>query len=130
MVEPLLPPPERISGVREDIGDLDWLTAPRGYDRSPRPLRQPGGRIHEPWRLTAAEQRELGVVIGRDYPAPVVDHLEAARAARERFHRFRQGRNDLRVESRAIHARHGSRRRRRRSGLAKGPQRELPVDRD
>ena len=90
----------------------------------------PDGRIHEPWRLTAAEQRDLGVVIGRDYPAPVVDHLEAAKAARERLRRFRQGRNDLRIESRAIQARHGSRRRRGRSGVAKGQQRELPFDRD
>ena len=88
----------------------------------------PDGRIHEPWRLTAAEQRGLGVVIGRDYPAPVVDHLEAARAARERLRRFRQGRKDLRIESRAIQARHGSRRRRGRSGPAKRPPPELPVE--
>ncbi|MFN3716989.1 MAG: cryptochrome/photolyase family protein [Thiobacillus sp.] len=30
--------------------------------------------IHAPWRLPAAEQAKLGVLIGRDYPAPVVDH--------------------------------------------------------
>ncbi len=88
----------------------------------------PDVRIHEPWRLTAAEQRDLGVLIGRDYPAPVVDHLEAARAARERLRRFRQDRKDLRIESRAIQARHGSRRQRGRSGPAKRPPPVLPVE--
>jgi deoxyribodipyrimidine photo-lyase len=31
-------------------------------------------RIHAPWTLTAAQQREARCEIGRDYPAPVVDH--------------------------------------------------------
>ena len=88
----------------------------------------PDVRIHEPWQLTAAEQRDLGVVIGRDYPAPVVDHLGAARAARERLRRFRQERKDLRIESRAIQARHGSRRHRGRSGPAKRPPPERSVE--
>jgi deoxyribodipyrimidine photo-lyase len=30
--------------------------------------------VHAPWLMTQEEQREAGVVIGRDYPAPVVDH--------------------------------------------------------
>ncbi|MEW6118782.1 MAG: deoxyribodipyrimidine photo-lyase [Pseudomonadota bacterium] len=30
--------------------------------------------IHAPWTLSMAEQARLGVVVGRDYPAPVVDH--------------------------------------------------------
>ena len=30
--------------------------------------------VHAPWTMTADEQREAGCVIGRDYPAPVVDH--------------------------------------------------------
>jgi len=30
--------------------------------------------IHEPWRMDEATQEEAGCVIGRDYPAPVVDH--------------------------------------------------------
>ena len=37
-------------------------------------------RIHAPWNLSAGEQREMRCVIGRDYPAPVVDHA----AQRER----------------------------------------------
>ncbi|MGE0558859.1 MAG: deoxyribodipyrimidine photo-lyase [Burkholderiales bacterium] len=35
--------------------------------------------IHAPWAMGAEEQEAAGVVIGRDYPGPVVDHA-AARA--------------------------------------------------
>ncbi len=35
--------------------------------------------IHEPWKMTAGEQCAAGVRIGRDYPAPIVEHA-AARA--------------------------------------------------
>lgn len=34
----------------------------------------PAPFIHAPWTLPAAEQQRLGCVIGRDYPAPIVDH--------------------------------------------------------
>lgn len=30
--------------------------------------------IHAPWLMPAAEQARCGVLIGRDYPAPIVDH--------------------------------------------------------
>jgi deoxyribodipyrimidine photo-lyase len=40
----------------------------------------PGHRVHEPWRLDAAQRRRL------DYPDPIVDHGEAAAA----FHRRRR----------------------------------------
>jgi deoxyribodipyrimidine photo-lyase len=30
--------------------------------------------LHAPWTLPAPEQARLGVVVGRDYPAPLVDH--------------------------------------------------------
>jgi deoxyribodipyrimidine photo-lyase len=36
--------------------------------------RVPGKYVHAPWTMEAALQRECGCVIGRDYPAPVVDH--------------------------------------------------------
>ncbi len=35
--------------------------------------------IHAPWNLLPIEQQACGVLLGRDYPAPIVDH-EAARA--------------------------------------------------
>ena len=40
----------------------------------PELARLPDESIHEPWTLSALEQRQAGCVIGRDYPAPVVDH--------------------------------------------------------
>lgn len=33
--------------------------------------------IHAPWLMPASEQQSCGVVIGKDYPAPVVDHALA-----------------------------------------------------
>jgi len=33
--------------------------------------------IHAPWTLSADRQRAAGVMIGHDYPAPVVDHAQA-----------------------------------------------------
>jgi len=33
--------------------------------------------IHAPWCMSAAEQSARGVLIGRDYPAPLVDHAAA-----------------------------------------------------
>ena len=45
----------------------------------PELARVPDARIHDPWTMSAAEQAAAGVVIGEDYPAPIVDH-GAARA--------------------------------------------------
>lgn len=36
----------------------------------------PDRYIHAPWTMPRAEQQRCGVIIGRDYPAPVVDHAE------------------------------------------------------
>jgi deoxyribodipyrimidine photo-lyase len=30
--------------------------------------------VHEPWKLSASDQQKYGVIIGRDYHAPIVDH--------------------------------------------------------
>jgi deoxyribodipyrimidine photo-lyase len=43
----------------------------------PELARVPAGLIHEPWRMTPAQQQAAGCVIGRDYPAPIVDHAWA-----------------------------------------------------
>ncbi len=34
----------------------------------------PNPTIHAPWELTFAQQKEVGYRIGREYPAPIVDH--------------------------------------------------------
>jgi deoxyribodipyrimidine photo-lyase len=40
----------------------------------PELARVPDARIHAPWTMTPEEQRAAGCLVGRDYPAPVVDH--------------------------------------------------------
>ncbi|MBS1217612.1 MAG: phrB [Proteobacteria bacterium] len=44
-----------------------------------------GRSLHAPWTMSPEEQRAAGVVIGRDYPAPVVDHAAARARALELF---------------------------------------------
>jgi deoxyribodipyrimidine photo-lyase len=45
----------------------------------------PDERLTEPWTMTQAEQRAAACVIGRDYPAPIVDHAAERRVALARF---------------------------------------------
>jgi deoxyribodipyrimidine photo-lyase len=80
--------------------------------------------IHTPWLMPVAEQRRSGVVIGSDYPAPLVDHEQAARAARQRIQASRRG-QEARRQSRAIHQAHGSRKRSRRGWHANLRQPDL-----
>lgn len=41
--------------------------------------------IHAPWMMTPDQQRAAGAIIGRDYPAPVVEHAAARLRALELF---------------------------------------------
>jgi deoxyribodipyrimidine photo-lyase len=43
----------------------------------PELARVPDASVHAPWEMTPAGQLAAGCVIGRDYPAPVVGHVEA-----------------------------------------------------
>jgi deoxyribodipyrimidine photo-lyase len=61
---------------------------PRGdYVRRwvPELTRVPTDCLFEPWTMTAEQQRAAGCVIGRDYPAPIVDHARERRRTIERF---------------------------------------------
>jgi deoxyribodipyrimidine photo-lyase len=51
----------------------------------PQLARVPASRIHDPWSMTDAEQSAAGVVIGVDYPAPVVDHATARARALDAY---------------------------------------------
>ena len=59
--------------------------------------------LQEPWRAETADR-----VIGRRYPAPIVDHMAAARAAREAIWAVRRGPAYQRA-ARDIMDKHGSR---------------------
>jgi deoxyribodipyrimidine photo-lyase len=48
-----------------------------------------GEEIHAPWQVPPAIQHAKGVVIGRDYPAPIVDHARAREAALALYGRSR-----------------------------------------
>jgi deoxyribodipyrimidine photo-lyase len=45
----------------------------------------PDKRLAEPWTMSVEEQADAGCEIGRDYPAPVVDHAEERRRALDRY---------------------------------------------
>jgi len=46
----------------------------------------PDAYIHQPWQTPAALQREMGLIIGRDYPHPIVDHAFARQRLLAAFH--------------------------------------------
>jgi deoxyribodipyrimidine photo-lyase len=54
----------------------------------------PANRIHEPWTMTRDEQAAAGVRLGRDYPAPIVDHAEARTRALGAFSAARDAARD------------------------------------
>ena len=45
----------------------------------------PAVRLPEPWTMSVDEQAAAGCVIGRDYPAPIVEHAYERRRAIERY---------------------------------------------
>ena len=45
----------------------------------------PADKLAEPWTMTAAEQSAAGCVIGRDYPAPIVDRKLERQRAMDRY---------------------------------------------
>lgn len=81
----------------------------------------PDEHIHQPWTMPAAVQQAAGCLIGRDYPAPIVDHIAALREAKARFTALRQD-PAARVEAQGVALRHGSRRDRR-GAMQQDPER-------
>ena len=45
----------------------------------------PDEHIHEPWKMNKLQQQDCGVIIGEDYPEPIVDHGEKRKESIERF---------------------------------------------
>jgi deoxyribodipyrimidine photo-lyase len=77
----------------------------------PELARVPEVWMHSPWLMPSGLQRVAGCVIGRDYPAPIVDHEQAAREARARLIAWRR-RPGMSEINRAVLVKHGSRKRR------------------
>jgi deoxyribodipyrimidine photo-lyase len=69
------------------------VTQSRKFDPTGRFIRRylpalarfPDKLIHEPWLATGAQQAAAGCIIGRDYPAPIVDHAQARLATLARY---------------------------------------------
>jgi deoxyribodipyrimidine photo-lyase len=59
----------------------------------PELARVPAARIHDPWTLTPLEQQAARCIIGRDYPAPIVEHHSARERALAAY-------RDVRAEAR------------------------------
>ncbi|MCA9544710.1 MAG: deoxyribodipyrimidine photo-lyase/cryptochrome family protein [Myxococcales bacterium] len=64
----------------------------------------------EPHHMPHSVQAKAGCVIGRDYPAPIVDHAVAVRAAKQALYAVR-GRAETRAEAQRVYQKHGSRKR-------------------
>jgi deoxyribodipyrimidine photo-lyase len=79
-----------------------WLPELRGV---------PDAFVHTPWCMDRGQQRAAGCRIGTDYPAPIVDHEQAAREARSRYLAWRRqpGMHEL---AESVLRKHGSRKRR------------------
>ena len=104
----------------------------------PELARVPDGFVHTPWLMPAGLQQHSGCRIGGDgegqgpggYPAPLVDHATAWRAARERLGAVRNT-PPARAEADTIQQRHGSRRSGMRmtgQGSGKRPAAAAPAD--
>ena len=61
----------------------------------PQLARLPDSAIHAPWMAPPIELSGAGVVIGKDYPAPVVQHDDARLRTLERFNAIKEPRSPL-----------------------------------
>ena len=68
----------------------------------------PDKLLAEPHKMTAMEQTFYGCQIGKDYPAPIVDHATQYKLARDRMHAMKR-RPEVRQASEQVFLKHGSR---------------------
>lgn len=79
--------------------------------------------LSRPEQMPEEIQSRSGCVIGRDYPAPIVEHATAVREARERIALVRR-KTETRTEAKRVFVRHGSRKR---PAQRKGPKGQQPT---
>ena len=78
------------AGVGNDARGFRYFNIPKqskDYDRKgdyirhwlPELANVPGGKVHEPWKLTKDEQKKFNCQLGVDYPRPVVDFFKSVK---------------------------------------------------
>ncbi len=72
----------------------------------------PTEHLAEPHKMPPLLQHSAGCVVGRDYPAPIVDHEVAYKAAKDAAFGWKK-RPEVQKAAKIVYARHGSRKRRR-----------------
>lgn len=76
-------------------------------------LRQlPSEMIHAPWLMDADQLKRYGVILGENYPAPIIEPEQAAREAKANYTTWRQ-RTETRELSKVVLNKHGSRKKNR-----------------
>jgi deoxyribodipyrimidine photo-lyase len=70
----------------------------------------PKAYLAEPHLMDENIQSTSGCIIGKDYPAPIVEHKTAVKAAKDRIYAIRKT-QEAKVERQKVYAKHGSRRR-------------------
>jgi len=50
----------------------------------------PNKFLYKPWELEKKYQEQIKVVIGQNYPGPMVDHVKARNAALEAFQKIKK----------------------------------------
>jgi deoxyribodipyrimidine photo-lyase len=54
----------------------------------------PDALLHKPWEASPLELKSAGIVLGKTYPAPIVDHKEARELALQAFKATRSGEDE------------------------------------
>jgi deoxyribodipyrimidine photo-lyase len=80
----------------------------------PQLRRIPHEFVHQPWLLSTTAQQQFGVSIGLDYPAPVRDHIQAAREAKAKITAWR-AQPHMQSLNAAVLRKHGSQKNRQRN---------------
>jgi len=71
----------------------------------------PNKYLPEPHRMPLDVQSQVGCVVGRDYPTPIVEHRKAYKSAQEKIFAIRQS-NSAVEEAKRVFIKHGSRKKR------------------
>jgi deoxyribodipyrimidine photo-lyase len=81
--------------------------------------------LSKPEQMPEEIQSRCGCMIGRDYPAPIVEHATAVKEARDRIAAVRR-KTETRTEAKKVFVRHGSRKRPTKRAASKSQQPTLP----